>query len=144
MKRKDLVLIALVLGVVAVVATLRTAPRRGAPAVASSAGAAAPRVQPESRTTSVPLPRMVDIGAGRCIPCKKMAPILAELRSEYAGRADVVFIDVWERPELAEGYTFELIPTQIFYDRQGREVWRHEGFLDKPEIVARFRAMGVE
>lgn len=90
------------------------------------------------------LPRMVDLGAGRCIPCKKMAPILVDLRSEYAGRAEVVFIDVWEQPDLADGYVFRAIPTQIFYDREGREVWRHEGFLDKPDIVAQLRRMGVE
>ena len=59
------------------------------------------------------IPRMVDLGAGRCLPCRKMAPILLELRSEYAGRADVVFIDVWERPDLASGYSFRAIPTQI-------------------------------
>ena len=95
--------------------------------------------QPSSR-----VPRLVDLGAGRCIPCQKMAPILAELRSEYAGRAEVVFIDVWEQPDLADGYVFRAIPTQIFYDREGREVWRHEGFLDKPEIVAQLRRLGVE
>ena len=72
-----------------------------------------------------------------------MAPILVALSAEYAGRAEVVFIDVWERPDLAEGYRFRAIPTQIFYDREGREVWRHEGFLDRPEIVARFRDLGV-
>jgi thioredoxin 1 len=67
-----------------------------------------------------------------------------ELRSEYAGRAEVVFIDVWERPDLASGYRFRAIPTQIFYDREGHEAWRHEGFLDKPEIVAQLRSLGVE
>ena len=87
---------------------------------------------------------MVDLGAKSCIPCKKMAPILAELRTVYAGRAEVVFIDVWERPALADGYRFRAIPTQIFYARDGREAWRHEGFLDKPDIVAQFRRLGVE
>jgi thioredoxin 1 len=144
MKRRDLALIALVLGVVAVVAALRTAPRPAAPTLAPSGAAAARAEPPEPRTAALSLPRMVDIGAGRCIPCKKMAPILAELRAEYAGRAEVVFIDVWERPELADGYRFRAIPTQIFYDRVGREVWRHEDFLGKSEIVAQFRAMGVE
>jgi thioredoxin 1 len=73
-----------------------------------------------------------------------MAPILVEVRSDYAGRADVVFIDVWEQTDVADGYSFRAIPTQIFYDGDGREVWRHEGFLDKPDIVAQFRRMGVE
>ncbi len=87
---------------------------------------------------------MVDLGATRCVPCKKMAPILLELRAQYAGRADIVFVDVWEKPDEADRYLYRAIPTQIFYDRDGREVWRHEGFLDRPDIVAQFRKMGVE
>jgi len=143
-KRTDLVIIAIVLAAVVVVAGLRTSRDRQA-LVAATADTAGPAqsIPSEARAT-VSIPRMVDIGAGRCIPCRKMAPILAELRSEYAGRAEVVFIDVWERPELARGYVFRAVPTQIFYDRAGREAWRHEGFLDKPEIVARFRRLGVE
>jgi len=90
------------------------------------------------------LPRVVDLGATTCIPCRKMAPILADLKREYAGRADVVFIDVWENPEAGDSYRIRGIPTQVFFDARGQEVWRHEGFLDRPEIVARLRAMGVE
>lgn len=112
--------------------------------VAAFAWVRAGRESATSTQGSSRAPRMVDLGAGRCIPCKKMAPILAELRSEYAGRAEVVFIDVWEQTDLADQYSFRAIPTQIFYDREGREVWRHEGFLDKPDIVAQFRRMGVE
>jgi thioredoxin 1 len=73
-----------------------------------------------------------------------MAPILADLKREYAGRADIVFIDVWENPDAGDSYRIRGISTQVFFDPQGREVWRHEGFLDRPEIVARLRSMGVE
>jgi len=90
------------------------------------------------------LPRVVDLGATTCVPCRKMAPILADLRREYAGKADIVFIDVWENPDAGDPFRIRGIPTQVFFDAQGREVWRHEGFLDRPEIVARLRAMGVE
>jgi thioredoxin 1 len=139
-KRTDLVVTTVVLAAVVAVAALRTSRERQAPAAATAGPA---QVQSEARATA-PIPRMVDIGARECIPCRRMAPILSDLRAEYAGRADVVFIDVWERPELARDYVFRAIPTQIFYDREGREVWRHEGFLDKPEIVARFRRLGVQ
>ena len=144
MKRRDILIVVAVVAAVAVVAGLRT--RRDRQASSSSISGRAGPVEPGARLAraSVSIPRMVDIGAGRCIPCRKMAPILAELRSEYAGRADVVFIDVSERPDIADDYRFRAIPTQIFYDRQGREAWRHEGFLDKPEIVAQFRRLGVQ
>lgn len=89
------------------------------------------------------LPRLVDLGAGRCIPCKAMAPILEELRKEQADQFDVVFIDVWENPDAAKPYAINLIPTQIFLDADGKELWRHEGFLSKDDILAKWREFGV-
>lgn len=86
---------------------------------------------------------MVDLGAKKCIPCKMMAPILAELEKEYQGRAAVIFIDVWEKPEAGPKFGIRAIPTQIFYDAQGKEVTRHEGFLDKESIVTKFAQLGV-
>src|SRR3990172_2129478 len=59
------------------------------------------------------LPRMVDLGADKCIPCKMMAPILEELKKEYAGRLTVEFIDVWEHRGAGDVYGIRSIPTQI-------------------------------
>lgn len=100
---------------------------------ATAQSAAAPRA----------LPRMVDLGADKCIPCKKMAPILAELKTEYDGKAIIEFIDVWKNPKAGEPYEFRVIPTQVFFDRDGREVWRHEGFLPKDEIITRLKELGA-
>lgn len=74
---------------------------------------------------------LVDLGAKTCIPCRMIAPILAELKAEYQGRAAVIVIDVRERAEAAIPFKVSIIPTQILYDRQGREVFRHVGFMDK-------------
>jgi len=89
-----------------------------------------------------PRPRLVDLGAGKCIPCKAMAPILEELRQTHAEQFEVVFIDVWEKPEAAKPYNINLIPTQIFYDAAGKELWRHEGFLAKEDILAKWKELG--
>ncbi|HSN13556.1 MAG TPA: thioredoxin family protein [Anaeromyxobacteraceae bacterium] len=90
-----------------------------------------------------PLPRLVDVGAGKCVPCKAMAPILEELRAEYAGRMEVRFIDVWKEPEAASPYGVSMIPTQIFFSADGRELARHVGFMSREEILAQWRAAGV-
>ena len=45
------------------------------------------------------LPKLLDLGANKCIPCKMMAPILEELKQEYAGRMKVEFIDVWQNED---------------------------------------------
>lgn len=86
---------------------------------------------------------MVDLGAKSCIPCKMMEPILAELEREYAGRAAIVFIDVRYQRDQAERFGIRAIPTQIFFDLQGREVMRHEGFMDKSSIVGVLKELGV-
>ena len=72
---------------------------------------------------------MVDLGAKTCIPCKMMAPILVELEKEYKGKAAVVFIDVREDNSQADRFKIRAIPTQVFFDKNGREVSRHEGFM---------------
>jgi len=83
-------------------------------------------------------PRLVDLGADKCIPCKKMAPILEQLREEYKGRLDVEFIDVWKNPGAGRQYGIRVIPTQILYDREGTEVWRHRGFISKENLKTVF------
>ena len=70
-----------------------------------------------------------------------MAPILAELEKEYRGRAAVIFIDVREQKDKAKELNVLLIPTQIFYNKSGQEVWRHSGFLDKESIKAKLDAL---
>ena len=89
------------------------------------------------------MPRLVDLGRGTCIPCKMMAPILEELRVEYEGRAVVEVIDLREDSQAGADYAIRVIPTQIFFDSDGNEVWRHEGFLAKDAIIAKFTEMGV-
>ena len=90
------------------------------------------------------LPKLIDLGAGKCIPCKMMKPILDELKTEYTGKLDVEVIDVWENPKEGEKYGINLIPTQIFYDPEGKEFQRHEGFMSKEDILATFKQKGMK
>jgi thioredoxin 1 len=87
---------------------------------------------------------MIDLGAKKCIPCKMMAPILAKLEKEYTGRAAILILDVWEDPKPAHRFAIRGIPTQIFFDKDGKEVFRHLGFLSEEEIVRRLKDMGVK
>lgn len=90
------------------------------------------------------LPRLIDLGAGKCVPCKMMAPILEELKTGYKDRFEVIFIDVWENPDQAGQYKINLIPTQIFFDKDGKELFRHEGFFAKEDILAKWKEFGVQ
>jgi thioredoxin 1 len=86
---------------------------------------------------------MIDLGATACIPCKMMAPIIEELQKEYAGKADIIFIDVWKNPAQGKKYGIRAIPTQIFFDAEGREFYRHTGFMNKKQIIEILSRMGV-
>ncbi|MDD5328096.1 MAG: thioredoxin family protein [Phycisphaerae bacterium] len=99
---------------------------------------------PENAEVTANLPRLVDLGADKCIPCKMMAPILEELKKDYAGTVNVEFIDVWKNPDKAKEYGISIIPTQIFFDSSGRELFRHEGFFSKEDILAKWKEFGVE
>ncbi len=125
-------------------AAIRTIVLSGCIVLAASAGSFAAGTEgvPEA-----PVPgkvTMVDIGAKKCIPCKMMAPIMEELEKEYKDKAAIVFIDVWENPGAGDKYGIQLIPTQIFYDAQGKEMSRHEGFMEKAAIVAELQKLGVK
>ncbi len=91
-------------------------------------------------------PKLLDLGSKACIPCKMMAPILEELTKEYAGRLQVEFIDVWIKENAAKGkeYGIKAIPTQIFFAPDGKELWRHEGFISKEDILAKWKELGFD
>ncbi len=138
MKPKAAIAVAAVILAVGLVVAMKQAQRQS---LSSSAEAAVRREFPPPSTT---LPRLLDIGAGRCIPCKMMAPILDGLKKEYEGRMDVVVIDLIEHPEAGRLYNINLIPTQIFYDPSGKELWRHEGFISKDDILAKWKELGFD
>lgn len=118
--------------------------------IAVTADAASPKGTPPAPAKAAPdasaprgLPLLVDVGADKCVPCKMMAPILEELKKEYAGVLRVEFVDAWKKPEEARKYGVRGIPTQIFYDASGKELGRHMGYISKEDILGRFEQLGV-
>jgi len=94
----------------------------------------------------VKLPKLLDLGAHKCMPCKKMEPILAELKKEYKGVFDVEFIDVWQpgNKAIAQNHGIQAIPTQIYFNENGKEIWRHVGYISKEDILAKWAEFGYE
>ena len=87
-------------------------------------------------------PTLVDFGSTGCRPCDMMAPILDNLKKEYAGRVNVLFVHVGKEQILASRYGVQSIPVQVFYDKTGKETFRHTGFFPKEEIVSRLGETG--
>ena len=84
---------------------------------------------------------MVDLGSTSCIPCKMMEPVLENLTKEYKGRAAILFVDVKKDREMARKFDIRAIPTQVFFDKSGKEVWRHAGFLDQKTIEGKLNTL---
>jgi thioredoxin 1 len=144
---KLVIVVALAAAVAAAVALKKPAAPGDASTNAPLAAATAPAAATEARPPSaapVQVPKLVDLGADKCIPCKMMAPILEELKGDYAGKMDVQFIDVWKNPAAGKQYGIEVIPTQIFYDAKGKELFRHQGFFGKEDILGKWKELGVD
>jgi thioredoxin 1 len=88
-------------------------------------------------------PVLVDFGANSCIPCRQLRPILKEINKEYSEKASVLVIDVYKYQGLAGQYKIQLIPTLVFFDSKGKEVFRHVGVLEKEKIVAKLKEIGM-
>ncbi len=89
------------------------------------------------------LPKLLDLGAHKCVPCKMMMPILDTLRVVHKGKLEVEFIDVWQDREAGARYDIKSIPTQIIYDKTGKELFRHVGFWSREEIENKIKELGI-
>jgi thioredoxin 1 len=88
------------------------------------------------------VPVLLDLGSDSCVACKTMAPILDGLREEFDGRLTVRFIDVRKVRGAADEFGVRIIPTQIFFDAAGRELFRHQGFLSRDDILSKWAELG--
>jgi len=87
---------------------------------------------------------LIDLGANQCVPCKLMAPILDKLQKDYKDKAAIVVIDVYKYNDQVQRFGIRAIPTQIFFDPNGKEVYRHVGFMSEKAIVEQLTKMGVK
>jgi len=85
---------------------------------------------------------LIDLGSNSCIPCKMMAPILEKVKEKYKGKAEVVVIDAWKHRDQAQRFKIRAIPTQVFFDIDGKEVFRHLGFMSEKDIVLKNAGVG--
>jgi thioredoxin 1 len=150
MKRNMVIVGLLVVAVVAVVGIKKK--KLGAPGATSCPGGVCTLPIPAGRPLSEDpkvgkpapetLPVLLELGSTGCVACKAMAPIIDGLKETYAGKLDVEFVDVEKEREVAEMYGIQAIPTQIFFDADGNEIFRHTGFFPRGDIVAKWRELG--
>jgi thioredoxin 1 len=98
---------------------------------------------PVDRARASGKPTMVEFGATGCVPCDMMQPILENLRKKYQDRLNIVFVHVGEEQILGARYGISSIPVQAFFDRSGKEIFRHTGFFAQAEVEQKLVEMGV-
>jgi len=84
------------------------------------------------------LPVLVDIWAPWCGPCRMIAPVIAEIAQEFAGRLKVVKVNSDDNPATSAQYDVQGIPTLLVF-RGGKVVERIVGAAPKPQIVSKLR-----
>jgi len=93
-----------------------------------------------------PLVTFIELGSVNCIPCKAMQPVMKSVEEKYGSQLKVIFYDVWtdEGKPFGSQYSIRLIPTQVFLDKHGKELMRHEGFFPEKKIDAFLRSKGLK
>lgn len=85
------------------------------------------------KLTPYGLPILIDYGSQGCSACRKMAPALKQIHSEYIGRAFVKYIDVWKYPQEVKNIPLQVIPTQFFFYADGNPFVPSRELADKIE-----------
>ena len=88
-------------------------------------------------------PMVVDFGSNSCIPCRQLRPVLQKIRQDYTGKLEVLIIDIRNNQKLASDYQIQVIPTVIFFDPAGKEVFRHQGFMSEEKVKEQLAKLGV-
>jgi thiol-disulfide isomerase/thioredoxin len=89
-------------------------------------------------------PTLVQFGAPGCPPCDMMQPILERLKKKFPDKLNVVFAHVREKPILGARFGIRSIPVQVFFDKDGQEVFRHVGFYAEDEVLKQLVRLGVK
>jgi thioredoxin 1 len=90
------------------------------------------------------LPSLIEFGRGQCAACKAMKPVIEGMASDFKDSLNVQNVDTGANPQLAGKFKIRIIPCQIFFDANGREIFRHEGFFDREKILARWKELGFD
>ena len=89
-------------------------------------------------------PRFVDLGTTTCVPCRVMLGVMAELEARYPYTLRVEFINIHDQPDAMGKYRFRAIPSQLFFDPDGKELFRHTGVMRADAVVAKWSALGYD
>ena len=139
--RHSLAVVVLGLTVAAGAASYVLIERAVPPAPTVANGAEADDVQ---RLLRLGKPTVVEFGANACASCREMKPILDALQRDHGERISVLSVDILKSRGYTTRYRIQLMPTQVYFDAQGREIGRTMGKVSTGEILARLGVAATE
>lgn len=89
-------------------------------------------------------PVLLQLSGEGCPACMRMLPTLDKINKEYPGQFTVAYYDVWKDPSVAQKYGISAIPTLIFFDKDGTELFRHEGVMSKTQLLSKWKELGID
>ena len=103
-------------------------------------------VQNIQKSSSEAIVTFVELGSTSCVTCKQMLPIMESLEKKYGNQLQVIFYDVVkkEHKDKSKEFGIRLIPTQVFLDKNGKEIHRHEGFYPESSIEKFLQEQGLK
>lgn len=129
----------LVLGAVAAVALISGCGR--SPPQAAAAGSAQSPLLITDAVISSALARgrpvVIELGSNACAACRDVRSELDKLRATHPDQVEIVEIDLIRQRDYITRYRVQLMPTQVFYSAQGKELGRNVGRIDASGILAR-------
>ena len=79
---------------------------------------------------------ILDLWAEWCVPCKRLAPILDQIATEYVGKIKVVKLDVDANSVTPGKFGVSSIPTLLVF-KGGKLVETLVGFMPKDKLLAK-------
>jgi thioredoxin 1 len=95
----------------------------------------------ESQSATKPRPILYDFGSGRCYSCQQMEKILQAIKARYGSQVDIRLVYIDKDQDLARRYKVILIPTQVFVDASGKEIFRHMGLFPQDKLVKKLQEL---
>ena len=103
-----------------------------------------PAARPAVTNSATAKIKFLEIGSDKCIPCKQMKVVTENIVKKYGDELAFEFIDINIDENATEKYKVQLIPTQIFYNPKGVEIFRHVGYFPEEKIDSLLQANGLK
>jgi thioredoxin 1 len=91
--------------------------------------------------TSRPLPTLLEFDRKFCPDCRKMEMVIQGVKSSYPGQFTVRKLYIDEQDYLFRQYRVDIVPTQVFLDPEGREVFRHQGVFPREQLLQKLKEL---